>query len=89
MLESCLLPRDLKGRLMENSVITHPAHLNSIGLIMLNLDKALREVLCWLCFWLHKVQVKAYSVVRMTSASRNPLKGLPFLIFKPLAKFAA
>jgi len=76
------------ARIMAKLVNTSEAVIG-IGLIMLNLDKALREVLCWLCFWLHKLQVKAYSVVRMTSESSNPLKGLPILIFKPLAKRAA
>ena len=41
------------GRIMAKLADTGEAVIG-IGLIMVNLDKALREVLCWLYFWLVK-----------------------------------
>lgn len=76
------------ARIMAKLVDTSEAVIG-IGLIMLNLDKALREVVCWLCFWLSNLQIKAYGVVRMTSETSKSSKGVPIFILRPLEKLAA
>ena len=45
-----------------------------IGLIMLNLDKAQRAVLCWLCFWLNKALASSYEAIFKPAEPRIGVK---------------
>lgn len=75
-------------RIMAKLVETSEAVIG-IGLIMLNLDKALREVLCWVLNWL-RIELRGVNTALESQAKRHKNeKGNGIFKIKPLVKLAA
>lgn len=75
-------------RIMAKLVETSEAVIG-IGLIMLNLDKALRKVLCWVWSWLYLELRGANTTLESPAKSPTNQKGNGVFQIKPLVKLAA
>ena len=75
-------------RIMAKLVETSEAVIG-MGLIMLNLDKALRKVLCWVWSWLYLELRGANTTLESPAKSPTNQKGNGVCQIKPLVKLAA